>query len=114
MSVSGRSREQDGRRLTRQQARAMQAFRGNGGTASGSCVWLERVRPWPTMSNLETKGMCVATEWIGPEDGYDYSITSAGAEWLIAEDPEMNERLVAELRYIGKRGDVEWEKRNAG
>lgn len=101
------------RRLTPQQARAMQAFRGNGGNASGGCVWGEGVRPWPTMSNLETKGLCVATEWLDEDAGYLYVLTSAGAQWLIEQDPEMSDRLASELLYEAAFGDVAWEKRNA-
>lgn len=99
-------------RLTAQQARAMQAFRGNGGNASGACVCLEGVRPWPTMGNLETKGFCVAVEWLDEDAGWLYVLTSAGAEWLIAQDPEMPERPATELRYEAVHGDVAWKKAN--
>lgn len=67
--------------LTRQQEAALRAFDGShvGETSSDSACWLEDVRPWPTMDNLIAKGLVERLAWFGPEDGWEYALTEAGA-----------------------------------
>ncbi len=65
--------------LTIQQARAMTSFLWSGlrGFSDDACdgdVWDRGVRPWPTMRNLEAKGL-VTSEWFSPDDGYTYHLT---------------------------------------
>ena len=75
-------------RLTRQQKRAMLAFLWVGGSegfdteASDSAVWDVPVRPWPTMQNLAKLGLIESHEWLGPEDGWLWRLTDAGADYM--------------------------------
>jgi hypothetical protein len=77
-------------KLTRQQKIALLSFEGSveGEKSSGQQCWEAGVRPWPTMSNLEDKGLCVYDEWWDENTGAIYSLTAAGAveRKLLAEE----------------------------
>lgn len=91
--------------LTKQQARAMRTFLCDGGETSSGYVWDEGVRPWPTMRNLERKGLCVSVEYLDEDAGYLYSLTTAGADWLCANRPGLSDGASYDLRFAGLRGD---------
>lgn len=74
--------------LTKQQARAMLAFlwaAGREGFDNEACdgaVWDNGVRPWPTMDNLEQKGLVRMDAWYGPEEGRLWALTEEGREYM--------------------------------
>ena len=76
--------------LTKQQARAMLAFLWSAGSegfdteACDMAVWDWNVRPWPTMQNLEKKGLVEADSWCGPEEGWNWRLTEAGKDYMRA------------------------------
>ena len=74
--------------LTAQQRRAMRAFlwdagsRGFDDEACDGAVWDEGVRPWPTISNLERKGLVGADSWYGPDEGWNWRLTDSGRAYM--------------------------------
>ncbi len=81
-------------RLTKQQARAMRVFLWPPGIdgidpeACDAAVWDRGVRPYPTMANLERKGLVESVGWISAEEGYDYRLTPLGRSYLLAEQSQ--------------------------